>query len=68
MQESLRPLVFSFRIKGIKPKVLSSRPTQHIIKDEDEATKSNLDPIIKEKRRRAGENQIREEIESIVGA
>jgi len=47
----------------MKPAVLSSNPTQHMIKEDEEATKSNLDPIIREKRVKVGENQIREETE-----
>ena len=61
--ESLKPLKFSFKRKGMNPAVFNSKPTQHKIKDEEEATNNNLAPIIREKRKNEGVSRIREEIE-----
>jgi len=68
IEESLKPLEFSLSKRGMKAKVLISNPTQHKINEEEEITNTNLNKIIKRNKKIEGENKIREEIESIVGA
>ena len=53
---------------GIKAKVLISNPTQHKTREEEENTNNILKKITNKNAKLEGENQIREEIYSIVGA
>lgn len=68
IEESLKPLELFKSKRGIKARVLTSRPTQHKIKEEEEETNIKLKKIATKNKKLEGVNQIGEEIKSIVGA